>query len=314
IDLLIGFEVEVVFLKRTSSASEPYEPWTKMNAWGTFTPEQYTVALPVLAEIVEALQEIGIPVQQFHSESGAGQYEFILPPLPPVQAIDTLVQARQVVQQIAATHQLRATLHPMPFDGVVTAAHAHISLNSASLASAGTEKMSMPFFASVLDHLPALCAFTLPETVSYKRIIADSWTSGLWVAWGTENREVPLRKISDGHWEFRCLDGMANMYLAIAAILAAGLLGVSEGLEMKMQDCEPNPNKLDEASRILLGITNRMPTDLETALKALEADEALRNELGSGLVNDYIVMKRAEQKMLEDMPEDRRRVWLIERY
>ncbi|KAK4903521.1 hypothetical protein LTR28_001171, partial [Elasticomyces elasticus] len=241
--------------------------------------------------------------------------------------------ARQVVQQIAATHQLRATLHPMPFDGVVTAAHAHISLNSASLASTETEKMSISFFASVLDHLPALCASTLPETVSYKRIIADSWTSGLWVAWGTENREVPLRKISDGHWEIRCVDGMANMYLAIAAILAAGLLGVSESLEMKMQDCEreyscpagptfnrsdetttANPNKLDEVSRILLRITNRMPTDLETALKALEADEALQNELGSGLVNDCLVAKRAEQKMLENMPEDRSRVWLIERY
>lgn len=238
IEFLVGFEIEVTFLRRTDSKSQPYEPLDTNHAWGTLTPEQWLTSLPVLAEIVTALQNIGISVQQLHSESGAGQYEFVLPPLPPTQAVDNLIQARQVVHQIAVTHGLRATLHPKPFEGIGTAAHAHVSLNSSNLSMEELEKKEMAFFASVIQHLPSLCAFMLPEGVSYTRVAEDSWTSGVWVAWGTQNREVPLRRVKQGRWELRCLDGMANMYLALGALLGAGLVGVQEGLEMGMKDCE----------------------------------------------------------------------------
>ena len=101
--LLIGFEIEVVFLSRnppTTSTNpfvaDPYAPLTKTHAWGTLTPEQW-LQLPFLSEIVIALEEMGIEVQQFYAESGQGQYEFVLPPQPPLLAIDSLVQARQVI-------------------------------------------------------------------------------------------------------------------------------------------------------------------------------------------------------------------------
>ncbi len=47
------------------------------------------------------------------------------------------------------------------------------------------------------------------------------------MAWGTQNRETPLRRIKSGRWEIRCLDGLANMYFALSAILAAGMLGLA---------------------------------------------------------------------------------------
>ena len=178
--LLIGFEIEVTFLSRNPPSTstnpfqtEPYSPLTKTHAWGTLTPEQW-LQLPFLSEIVLALEEMGIEVQQFHAESGPGQYEFVLPPHPPLLAIDTLIQARQVIAQIASLHGLRATLHPKPFEGMGTAAHAHVSLHP-------PERDMQFFVGGVLKHLPAICAFTMPEEVSYGRVADNSWTGGSWV-------------------------------------------------------------------------------------------------------------------------------------
>ena len=167
--LLVGFEIEVTFLSRNANdASLPYSPLTKTHAWGTLTPEQW-LQLPFLSEIVMALEQMGIEVQQFHAESGQGQYEFVLPPSPPLLAVDTLIQARQVIAQIASLHGLRATLHPTPFEGMGTAAHAHISLHPPN--------SDMQFFVGgVLAHLPAICAFSMPENDSYARVVDDHCT------------------------------------------------------------------------------------------------------------------------------------------
>lgn len=235
--LLVGFEIECVFLKRhAENPTDPYLPLTTTHAWGTMSPEQWTNLLPIVLEISEALAAIGIHLQGMHSESHPA-YEFILPPLPPVQAIDTLYQTRQVIANVAESHGLRVTLHPHPLPVSGSGAHAHISLNSSTLAPDLLDIKESQFWAGVLAHLEAICAFALPEKESYDRIAENHWSGGVWVAWGTQNREVPLRKVGDRRWEVRCLDGFANMYLVLGAIVAAGLLGLREEIEMKLKDC-----------------------------------------------------------------------------
>lgn len=242
--VLLGFEIEITFCRRTGKevSNNHFEPLDTIYAWGTFADAQYTDSFPLILSIVHALQDIDIPIQQTHSESGAGQYEFVLPPLPPIQAIDTLIQAKQCIQQVAATHGLRATCHPQPFPGIGTACHANISFHGSENTST-LETRQMSLMAKVLAHLPALCAFTLPEAISYARVLDDGWTSGSWVAWGTQNREAPLRRIEalsgmSERWEVRCLDGLANMYLALYAIMAAGLQGLREETKMEIGDCQ----------------------------------------------------------------------------
>jgi glutamine synthetase len=311
--LLVGFEIEVTFLSRNTNThpkapqQETFLPLTTTHAWGTMTPEQW-LQFPFLAEIVTALDAMDIEIQQFHAESGPGQFEFILPPHPPLLAIDTLVQARQVIAQIAALHGYRATLHPKPFESTGTAAHAHISLHPPD--------HDMAFFVGgVLKHLPAICAFSMPDTSSYGRVVDDAWTGGTWVAWGTQNREVPLRRIKDGRWEIRCADGLANMYFAMAAMIGAGLLGLQSGtLEYAERDLDVNPSRLDEEGRARYGVTRRMPRSLQEAMEALKVDAALREILDHELVDAYAVMKDAEQRMLGGMGEEERREWMIERY
>jgi glutamine synthetase len=309
--LLIGFEIEVTFIPRntssTTTSQQPYLAPNPIHAWGTLTPQQF-LQLPVLSEIVLALDAMGIELLQFHAESGPGQYEFVLPPLPPLLAVDTLIQARQTIAQIAALHDLCATLHPKPFDGAGNAAHAHISLHP--------PERDMAFFVGgVLAHLPALCAFTMPNAVSYGRVVDDAWTGGSWVAWGTQNREVPLRRVTDGRWEVRCLDGLANMYFAIGAVIAAGLLGLQAGeREWRESDVPVNPSTLDEQGRAHYGVGRKMPGTIDEAMDALRQDGALREVLDQELVGNYVVMKQAEQNMLGGMEERERRAFLIERY
>lgn len=186
--------------------------------------------VPLLEEIYETLASIGIHLEQIHAESSPGQFEFILPPDSPLSAVDTLIKTRQTITNVVEKHGLRATLYPRPHPMTAgTASHAHISISPA------TNEES--FLAGVLEHLPAVAAFTLSQDISYARVASGIWSGSEWVAWGTQNRETPLRKISPGHWEVKCLDGLANMYFAMAALLATGYLGVNGNKPLTLKDC-----------------------------------------------------------------------------
>jgi len=337
LNFLVGFEIEITFCRRLEENSEnPFEP-LDAHAWSTFTDRQYTDSFPLIMAMANALDDIGIQIEQTHSEAGAGQYEFVLPPLPPIEAVDALVQARQCIQHVGATNGMRATCHAQPFPGLGTACHANISFHDTNR-NENLENQQTHFMAFVLGHLPGLCAFTMPQAASYARVADDSWTSGSWVTWGTQNRETPLRRTaaadgSTARWEVRCLDGMGNMYLALYVILRAGLQGLVDGTEMDLHDCQSkcrsrpgtagrlladyvigNPSRLSEAERSDLGISKRLPKTIEESLGGIEGDNALREALGDEVVGHYVAMKKAEQEMLNEMPESKRRVWLMERY
>ncbi len=135
------------------------------------------------------------------------------------------------------------------------------------------------------------------------------------VAWGTQNRETPLRRISPGHWELRSLDGLANMYFALSAVLAAGLLGLAASeTAFPEQDVQANPSTMDEQMRAAFGVTRKLPTNMQEAVEALKADAPLNEALNQSFVRAYLGMKGEEAKMLGSMSESERRVFLIERY
>ncbi|KAL2831148.1 hypothetical protein BDW59DRAFT_7415 [Aspergillus cavernicola] len=310
IQAICGFEVEVVFLKPTTNPSageeEDWVPTITNHSWSQMTRETRRM-VPLLEEIVETLASIGINLEQFHSESSPGQFEFILPPASPVTAVDTLIKTRQVITYVAEQHSLRATLHPRPYPHAAgTASHAHVSI------SPPTKELS--FLAGVLDNYPSIVAFTLSGDASYDRVKSGIWSGSEWVAWGTQNREAPIRKISSGHWEIKSLDGLANMYLAMAAFLAAGYAGVKEDRPLTIKDCLYDAATLNEAERSALGITTKLPNTLAQSLRALASNETLQDLLGPDLVKNYIMVKRAESKKLNAMDEKARRKWLVERY
>ncbi|KAI0896428.1 glutamine synthetase/guanido kinase [Annulohypoxylon nitens] len=315
---LLGFEVEFVVLERNpdadSSGLDKYRTlrndghsWSMarvLSDWGREGSFNTTSE-----EILDALDEAGISFEQFHPESAPGQYELVLAPLPPLEACDSLLHARQILESVSARHGFRVTLHPKPFTAACgSGSHVHMSISSK-----GGDRPAIyePFYAGILKHFRAITAFVNPSPASYERMVDSYWAGGRWITWGTQNKEAPLRKIEGSHWELKVMDGMANPYLAIAALLNAGVDGIMSKTPLTWGDCLGDPAKIGELEKKKLGITTLFPGNLREAIDALKQD-------GLGLdpeaVQRYIDIKNAELEMLEKMKPDRRRVWLIERY
>lgn len=224
VQFLMGFETEVVFFHRVrEDGVEEFKPSSGVHAYGT-TRALANKTMAILAECVEALEASGIEVQQFHPESADGQYEIVTGPLSPLESVDALYHTRETIVNIAASYHVRASFYPKPFDNQAgTAAHTHMSISPPTLEN------DEGFFSGVLDNLRAVCALTLPNPASYDRLKDGYWAGGTWVAWGEQNREVPLRRCSkkDAHWELKCVDGFSNLYLGISGVIAAGCLGLT---------------------------------------------------------------------------------------
>lgn len=139
-------------------------------------------------------------------------------------------------------------------------------------------------------------------------------TGARYVTWGTQNRETPLRKIEDSHWELKCLDGLANPYLAMAAVFLAGTNGVVNKDELIWQDCEIDPANLSENDRKELHVTEMLPASVKEALGALKNDEDMTELLGSELVEKYTAVKEFELEFLSSMKDEEKRLWIMERY
>ncbi|DAA76886.1 TPA_exp: Extracellular developmental signal biosynthesis protein FluG [Trichophyton benhamiae CBS 112371] len=316
ISLLIGFEVEVVFMKPSGAKRDHrynylededyFTPWVLNHSWSNMTSDTRT-ALPLVEEIASELLSLGIEIEQFHAESSPGQFEFVLPPSRPLASVDLLIRARQVIVTVAERYGVRATLYPRPSPNHAgTASHAHISV------SPTTHENS--FLAGMLEHFPSVLAFTFPQDACYARVLPGIWAGGIWVAWGDQNRETPIRKISNGHWEIKSMDGMSNPYLAMAAVIGAGYLGLKNRMELKVKACNVDPMDLNDDGRKELGITTVMPTSTDESIAALKADTELQELLGKVFVKRYIAVRQGEQRLLNSMSETKRRNWLIEKY
>lgn len=335
---LLGFEIEFVVMERNDQQQQtPGDATTKEkfrtlqaddgHAWAiaraladTGRPGSFNSVID--GELAEALDAAGIEIEQYHAESAPGQYEIVLSALPPLEACDTLVHARQIIESVAARHGFRVTLHPKPFAKACgTASHVHMSVTSDTFGEDNPEVYE-PFYAGILRHFPALIAFTYSNPVSYERMVDSYWAGGRWIMWGRQNKESPLRQCGGepgtgptSHWEMKCLDGLANPYFAAAAILSAGTLGVAIMEPLVWKDCSSDPANLSPEQRKELGITQMFPANLEEALAALQADTALIEQMGSpAFVQRYVDVKNAEIGILSQLGESERRQWIMERY
>ncbi|KJZ72292.1 hypothetical protein HIM_08333 [Hirsutella minnesotensis 3608] len=303
--LLLGFEVEVVFMacqERSASCSEDN-------------------ILTTVESAVRALGKAGLEVRQFHAELARHQWEFVLGPAPPVEAVDGLVRARRVLASVASAHGVRATLHPRPVPtDVGTGSHVHISAAPNSTfrytsptGACGQTPNTDSFFAGILHHLRAVAAFTMPLDASYRRVRPGIWSGGEYVCWGWQNREAPLRRISANRFEIKAMCGTANPYLALTALLAAGLDGMRQRLTLA-DGCQLDPSSLSDAQRQHLGIHHRLPATIGESLDALEQDPSLHEVIGVRLVAAYSAVTRAWDDYLQSLGEEERNELLLKLY
>jgi glutamine synthetase len=160
-------------------------------------------------------------------------------------------------------------------------------------------------------------AFTTPSPNSFKRIRPRFW-SGAFTCWGYGNREAAVRVPQPPagrpitHIELKTVDPSCNPYLALGAVIAAGLDGLEKGLDPG-EPVQVDPADLPEAERAARGI-QPLPTSLGEAIAALEQDEVLLQALGPELARSYLAVRRAEWEAMKDLPHEEEVRILLERY
>jgi glutamine synthetase len=207
-----------------------------------------------------------------------------------------------------------ATFMSKPFaDGAGCGAHAHISLIDADTgknvmseegAEAGLSKLGRQFVAGQLRHAPGVYALLAPTINCLKRRRRHTF-SPTNVSWGPEDRSAFVRvkggSAASRHIENRAPSGLSNPYLVGAALLAGGLLGIEDKLELE-QPAHP-PAEEDESKP-------KLPTTLEESLQLLEGDRAITEMLGEEFVKAYTVMRRYELQRFADHVTD----WELQEY
>ncbi|GLI60908.1 hypothetical protein VaNZ11_003143 [Volvox africanus] len=163
----------------------------------------------------------------------------------------------------------------------------------------------LSFLAGVLSYMDVLLPFTSPSPNSYDRLRPGAW-AGAYAAWGYNNREVPLRVTAPGpnqldmmHVEYKALDGTANPYLALSAIMVAGMLGIFAKL-FPPEPCQVPPHELDTEASSRLGV-RLLPGSLAAALDLLQNSqkgesfkEALAEAIGQPLLQAFLAVREAE--------------------
>ena len=264
-------------------------------------------------EVVEAIEQQGIEVEQFHPEYAAGQLEVSVAPRDPVGAADESVLVRQTIRAVSQRHGLQASFAPsVVAGGVGNGGHVHLSLwrDGQNLLSSGPGRYGMTaegeaFAGGVLAALPALVCVGAPSVASYIRLVPSHW-AGAYQCWGKENREAALRLVtgSSGEQEVRanlevkCFDLAANPYLVIGSVLATGLDGISASAKLPAE-IEGDPAGLPEAELTERGVS-RLPQSLGESVSALENSATLREAMGDPLFEAYVAVKRAEISLFAD--------------
>ncbi len=256
-------------------------------------------ARAVIDEVTDALVEQGVGVLRYYPESGPGQHEISVDHAAPMCAADQAVMLRETVRAVAARHGLVGSFLPKVFDTAAgSGCHLHLSLwrdgSNVLPADGALSEVGRHFVAGVLAHLPALMAVTTPSPNSYRRLQPHSW-SGAFLSWGYDNREAAVRVPTEPtgptptHVEVKTVDAAANPYLALGAVLAAGLDGIRAERQL------PPPSQVDPAT---VPGSERLPTDLDEAVAALERDEVLLAALGPDLARAFLAVRREEAREL----------------
>ncbi|KAG0650395.1 fluG [Hyphodiscus hymeniophilus] len=291
LDFLVGVEIEF-FIMEASKDVLPAAP-VQTNPH-IFSPASLrNEYMPVLAEIVSALTKVGIMVRQFHTE-GKSMFEISTEPLPALQAADALIYSQEAIRTICYNHGLHATMHPKPFEKLGgVGSHMHLSIS-------WTEKEEA-FLAGLLESWASLAAFYMPSFDSYARVRPGE--AGEYVCWGMHNRTANIRKMKAGHWELRSVDGTANPYLTLLAILNAGMLGLEQDQELVMKDPVlkmypgiKTEHTLEEKDYGQYGIKDKMPTSLKDSLELLKKNETLLEAIGPEIMDRYVKVKTKEEE------------------
>jgi glutamine synthetase len=295
---MVGSELEFYLLK------ESYEE-AHAKHYRDLTPSvPYILDYHILAttfdeglirQIRLAMQGAGITVESSKGEAWPGQQEINFRYSDALTMADGHSIYKNGAKEIAHQNGRSITFMAKPdHTWIGSSCHIHASLwRDGENAFAGESEVFRGFLAGWIACARELALFLAPTINSYKRYAAGSWAPTT-LAWGHDNRTCGFRIVGHGpsqRVETRIPGGDVNPYLAFAALIAAGLHGIENGLELPPA-LEGNAYESD---------AERFPSSLREAVASLEAGTMARAALGDEVVDHYLNYGRVEQRLFDEV-------------
>lgn len=277
-----------------------------LDRGGYFDLTPLDVAQEYRRMTINALELMGIPVEHSHHEVAPSQHEIIVRYTDALTMADNIMTFRLTVKEVALQHGIYATFMPKPLeqhDG--SGMHLHLSLFEGDrnafhdpASESGLSATAQAFIAGLLRHAREITAVTNQWVNSYKRLVGG-FDAPIYVSWARNNQSALVRvptpkagKSSSVRVEYRAPDAVANPYLALSVLLAAGLKGIEEGYELPPEVAD-NVFRMSPAERAAAGIA-RLPESLADALDAMERSELVAEALGEHVFDWFLRNKRKE--------------------
>jgi len=286
---------------------EDSEPEPKvLDRGGYFDLTPLDVAQEYRRKTINALEQLGIPVEHSHHEVAPSQHEIIARYTDALTMADNIMTARLTVKEVALQHDIYATFMPKPLEEYDSSGmHLHLSLfegEENAFHEQGTQgelsKVGQAFIAGLLRHAAEMTAVTNQWVNSYKRLV-EGFDAPVHISWARNNQSALVRvpsvkrnKPSSVRVEYRAPDAACNPYLALSVLLAAGLEGIRQGYELP-PEINADVKRLTPAERAALG-ARRLPETLAEALDLMEASELVAEALGEHVFDWFLRNKRAE--------------------
>ncbi len=253
------------------------------------------------------MKAAGIRVESSKGEAWAGQQEINFRFGDAVSTADGHVIYKNGIKELAQQHRCSVTFMAKPdHRWIGSSCHIHSSLwrDGRNAFEAEPETFGH-YLAGQIACASELAIFLAPNVNSYKRYAAGSWAPTT-LAWGEDNRTCGFRIVGHGQRlrpETRIPGADANPYLAFAALLAAGLYGIENRLELPPA-VTGNAYESD---------VQRFPNTLRAAIAALEKGSMARAALGDDVVEHYLNYARTEQEQFDRVVTGYERERLFER-
>ena len=294
---LVGTELEFIVFDDTyrDAWAAGYRGLSKASDYNVdYAIHASTRMEPLLRDIRLGMDGAGMYCEGVKGECNSGQQEIAFRYDDALVTCDNHTIYKNGAKEIADQHGKSLTFMAKFDEREGNSCHIHISLRgddgSAVLAEAGDplgmSTMFRSFIAGQLATMRELTLFSAPNVNSYKRFVEGSFAPTA-IAWGLDNRTCAMRVVGSGHSmrvECRTPGGDVNQYLAVAALIAGGLHGIDQGLELS-EPC------LGDAYS--LGV-QRLPVTLAEAAELFEASAVAREAFGDEVVEHYLNNARIE--------------------
>ncbi len=270
-------------------------------------------------DMVLTLEDMGFVVEASHHDVAPAQHEISFRYDEALATADNIMTFKLAVRTIAKRHGLHASFMPKPKYGVNgSGMHMNMSLLKDGKnifvdekGAHGLSRDAYAFLGGVMEHMRGMTAILNPIVNSYKRLV-PGFEAPTYIAWSATNRStlirIPAAKGEAVRMELRSPDPTANPYLALAAVLRAGLDGIKRQLAVpESVDC--NIFRMSAQERRERKI-QELPGTLAEAVSCMEEDAFMKETLGEHLFEKYIALKKEEWNRYRSQVTD----WEIREY